>query len=70
MSYSQSRKYHGTLFTHPASSPFVNINKDPISFILMLLSGKDKRTVAEAIMLKRQVKLFTSSDDLESFVGD
>ncbi|KAI3635616.1 hypothetical protein MIR68_006254 [Amoeboaphelidium protococcarum] len=70
VSYSQSRKYHGTLFTHPASSPFVNINKDPISFILMLLSGKDKRTVAEAIMLKRQVKLFTSSDDLESFVGD
>ncbi|KAI3632076.1 hypothetical protein MIR68_009912 [Amoeboaphelidium protococcarum] len=70
VSYSQSQQYHGTLFTHPASSPFVNVNKDPISFILMLLSGNDKRTVAEAILLRRQVKLFTSSDELESFVGD
>ena len=37
VAYGQNQQYHGTLLTHPASFPFVKINKDPVTFIQMVL---------------------------------
>ena len=70
VAYGQNQRYHGTLWTHPASSPFVKINTDPISYIQMVLSGKDKRKLADTILRKRHAKIFTSNNELEDFVND
>ncbi|KAI3643840.1 hypothetical protein MP228_010004 [Amoeboaphelidium protococcarum] len=66
--YRQSRRYHGTLWTHPASSPFVRINTDPVSYIQMVLAGRDKRKLAGAILVQRETHPFTSINELEAFV--
>ncbi|KAI3655415.1 hypothetical protein MP638_000215, partial [Amoeboaphelidium occidentale] len=31
--------YHGSLYTHPAAAPFVDINHDPVTYIKMVLDG-------------------------------
>ncbi|KAI3641955.1 hypothetical protein MIR68_000010 [Amoeboaphelidium protococcarum] len=70
VAYGQNQRYHGTLWTHPASSPFVKINTDPISYIQMVLSGKDKRKLAGAVLVHRDTKPFTAIDELEIFVHE
>ncbi|KAG9401999.1 hypothetical protein AC1031_007701 [Aphanomyces cochlioides] len=51
VSYAQLKAYHQELWLHPASSPYVNVNKDPASYIKMVLSGdsEDVETVAEQV---------------------
>ncbi|KAF0707818.1 Aste57867_6533 [Aphanomyces stellatus] len=39
VSYSQMEAYHHGLWLHPASSPCVNVNKDPVTYIKMVLTG-------------------------------
>ena len=68
VAYGQNRKYHGTLWTHPASSPFIKINTDPLSYIKMVLSGKDKDKLAEAILERRKTVTFSSSAELGHFI--
>ena len=70
VAYGQNQRYHGTLWTHPASSPFVKINTDPISYIQMVLSGKDKHKLANAVLVQRETKKFKAIDDLEIFVNE
>ena len=70
VAYGQNQRYHGTLWTHPASSPFVKINSDPISYIQMVFSGKDKRKLADAVLVQRETKTFTAIDELEIFVNE
>jgi hypothetical protein len=69
VAYGQNQRYHGTLYTHPASSPFVKINTDPISYIQMLFSSKDKRKLAYAILAQRATKPFTTIDELVQFTN-
>ena len=40
VTYSQLQSYHKGLLLHPASSPCVNVNKDPATYLKMVLSGK------------------------------
>ena len=68
VSYNQYQQYHGTLSSHPASCPLVKINTDPVSYILMVLTGKDRRKLADAVLVRRKVQIFTTFDDLENFV--
>ena len=70
VTYGQNQRYHGTLWTHPASSPFVKINSDPISYIQMILSGKDKRKLANAILAQRGMKAFTTIVEVDIFVRE
>jgi hypothetical protein len=70
VAYGQNQRYHGTFWTHPASSPFVKINTDPISYIQMVLLGKDKRMLANAVLAQRETKTFTTIDDLKIFVNE
>ncbi|KAF0698997.1 Aste57867_10419 [Aphanomyces stellatus] len=39
VTYNQMKAYHSGLWLHPASSPFVNVNNDPASYIKMILAG-------------------------------
>ncbi|KAI3639700.1 hypothetical protein MIR68_002394 [Amoeboaphelidium protococcarum] len=63
-------KYYGLLASHPASRPYVKINSDPISYIQMLLQGKDNHQLAGSIVRQRQVKPFIASDGLELWVHE
>ena len=50
----ENNRYHGTLWSHPAASPFVNVNSDPITFIQMLLTGNEKNDLPERILAQRK----------------
>ncbi|KAH9081413.1 hypothetical protein LEN26_021296 [Aphanomyces euteiches] len=68
VSYAQMYTYHHGLWLHPASSPFVNVNKDPVSYIKMLLtgSGEDIQTVATRVTGRK--RKFESIEDFSAAV--
>ncbi|KAI9346281.1 hypothetical protein BDR26DRAFT_916685 [Obelidium mucronatum] len=56
VTYAQLQQYHGGLWLHPAASPCVNVNKDPISYIKMLLTGdgQDIQKVANVLVTRKR----------------
>jgi hypothetical protein len=60
--------YHGSLFTHPAAAPFVDINNDRITYIKMVLEGNsgDVGKVAERIVARRN---FKQLEELRTFIS-
>lgn len=66
VAYDEYSAYHGTLSTHPVSCPVVKVNKDPKTYIEMLLSGSEtnKRRAAKAIVTRRDEMVFSSVAEL------
>ncbi|KAF0718239.1 Aste57867_1808 [Aphanomyces stellatus] len=58
VTYNQMNAYHSGLWLHPASSPFVNVNDDPASYIKMILAGNGEaiQKVAARISGKSSTK--------------
>ncbi|KAI9324154.1 hypothetical protein BDR26DRAFT_882302, partial [Obelidium mucronatum] len=56
VTYAQLQQYHSGLWVHPAASPCVNVNKDPISYIKMLLTGdgQDIQKVVNALVTRKR----------------
>ena len=69
VTYNQTKVYHSGLWIHPASSPCVNVNTDPVSYISMVLSGppKDVQTVASTLANQEQ-RRFTSIEGFREAV--
>ena len=65
----ETRRYHCGLWNHPAASPYIHINYDPISYIRMLLTGNKDKDVAEKILERRKLQKFTSFDEVKGFVA-
>ena len=68
VAYGQNQRYYGAFWTHTASSPFLKINTDPVTFIQMVLLGPDKRTMANAILEQRKLRNFTTINELCTFI--
>lgn len=54
----------------PATFLIVIINLHPISYILIVLSGRYKRRLADAIVRRRKINRFTSNNELGEFVKE
>jgi len=65
VTYSNTKKYHNSLAFHPAASPCVNVNYDPISYI-KLITTTDK--AADAILLRRLHQKFVDMAEFEKFM--
>lgn len=61
--------YHGSLYTHPAAAPFVDINNDPVTYIKMVLDGNANEVgkVAKEIVSRRG---FENLDELKAFIQE
>jgi hypothetical protein len=66
VSYTNTQNYHSSLAIHPAASPCVNVNYDPISYLKLITSDRG----ASAIELRRITKKFENMNDLEKFLSD
>ncbi|KAG9401989.1 hypothetical protein AC1031_007690 [Aphanomyces cochlioides] len=68
VTHAQMKAYHQGLWVHPAASPCVNVNRDPVTFIKMVLVGdpNDVQTVAEQLV--REKRKFESIEDVRTVV--
>ncbi|KAH9119668.1 hypothetical protein LEN26_011502 [Aphanomyces euteiches] len=68
VTHAQMKAYHQRLWVHPAASPCVNVNRDPVTFIKMVLVGdpNDVQTVAEQLV--RGKRKFESVEDFRTAV--
>jgi len=65
VTYSNTKQYHNSLAFHPAASPCVNVNYDPISYI-KLITTTDK--AVDAILLWRLTRKFVDMAEFEKFM--
>eukprot|EP00732_Lithocolla_globosa_P002421 Lithocolla_globosa_v1_NODE_1577_length_2471_cov_446.691639.p1 type:complete len:745 gc:universal NODE_1577_length_2471_cov_446.691639:92-2326(+) len=68
VAYDQSGSYHGALQYHPASSPCINVNDEPVSNLKIVLTGKDCAEGAKHIMNERKRKRFQKVEEVEKYL--
>lgn len=68
VAYEQTKKYHGSFYSHPASSPYVYINQDHQSAISIVLKGSERNIVAKAVCSRRDARKFETLEEFRTFV--
>ncbi|KAJ3002138.1 UNVERIFIED_CONTAM: hypothetical protein HDU68_006433 [Siphonaria sp. JEL0065] len=70
VTYAQLQSYHGGLWLHPASSPCVNVNRDPVSYIKMVLTGtsQDIQRAANGLIEQREKRSFETIESIADAV--
>jgi len=67
-----TKQYHGCLASHPISSPVINVNLAPLSYLQMILIGTKEKTKepAEGIIQRRKANRFKDLEELENYLHD
>ncbi|EPZ34850.1 hypothetical protein O9G_001981 [Rozella allomycis CSF55] len=69
VSYPQSKAYHGSMWIHPAASPYINVNNTSITHLKNILNGADVATAARQIIANKRkyASIVELDEDLKRF---